>query len=107
MPGTKTAEQLKAILKEQRDAALAVQQVTAEKRVQDEALETEKASSRVFIKDTKNKENKEDPEYDEMVAQLHEVAAARLLNQKKCISFLTVGLIVTNLLWVLNTVGVI
>ena len=61
MPGTKTAEQLKAILKEQRDAALAVQQVTAEKRVQDEALETEKASSRVFIKDTKNKENKEDP----------------------------------------------
>ena len=56
MPGTKTAEQLKAILKEQRDAALAVQQVTAEKRVQDEALETEKASSRVFIKDTKNKE---------------------------------------------------
>ena len=31
------------------------------------------------------KENKEDPEYDEMVAQLHEVAAARLLNQKKCI----------------------
>lgn len=53
------------------------------------------------------KENKEDPEYGEMVAQLHEVAAARLFNQKKCISFLTVGLIVTNLLWVLNTVGVI
>ena len=68
MPNTKTAEQLKAELKEQKerkeqsDAALAAQQVTAAKMMQDKPLETGQASSRQFIKKTKDKENNENQE---------------------------------------------
>ena len=69
MANNKTAEQLKAELKkqkEQQDAVLAAQQVLAEKmeqdKLQDKLLETEQASSRTFIiKNKENKENKEDP----------------------------------------------
>ena len=46
-------------------------------------------------------------EIDEMMPLLLEAAAGRLLTYKRTIRFITIGLITTNLLWVLNTVGVI
>tara|TARA_R110000822_G_scaffold88753_1_gene205505 strand:- start:166 stop:423 length:258 start_codon:yes stop_codon:yes gene_type:complete len=50
-------------------------------------------------------EYKDDPEVNEMMPLLLAAAAARLLTYIRTIRFITVGLITTNVVWILNALG--
>jgi len=50
-------------------------------------------------------QNKNDPEINEAIAFLVQIAAARMYIINKRNHFLIVGLIVTNVLWALNKMG--
>jgi len=50
-------------------------------------------------------QNKNDPEINEAIAFLVQIAAARMYIINKRNHFLIVGLIVTNVLWALNKIG--
>ena len=52
-------------------------------------------------------QNKNDPEINEAIAFLVQIAAARMYIINKRNHFLIVGLIVTNVLWALNKIGVL